>query len=177
MSLTSTKAMKSAKGFTIVELLIVIVVIGILAAIVIVAFNGIQQRANTTGASTAGESLVKKLDAFNAENGTYPVSAGAITLAGTYNGIVTRTTSSWFSTDGTAFDTQAGAFPASAPIADNKINVYYVPASTTWGSNTGGCVYYWDYTTTATYATTLWKSHKVGATTACAAGTITAIAV
>lgn len=33
------------KGFTIVELLIVIVVIGILAAIVIVAYNGVQKRA------------------------------------------------------------------------------------------------------------------------------------
>ena len=32
-------------GFTIVELLIVIVIIGILAAITIVAYNGIQQRA------------------------------------------------------------------------------------------------------------------------------------
>jgi len=35
------------RGFTIVELLIVIVVIGILAAITIVAYNGIQQRATT----------------------------------------------------------------------------------------------------------------------------------
>ena len=33
------------KGFTIVELLIVIVVIGILAAITVVAYNGIQERA------------------------------------------------------------------------------------------------------------------------------------
>lgn len=36
---------KSLRGFTIVELLIVIVVIGILAALVIVSYNGIQQRA------------------------------------------------------------------------------------------------------------------------------------
>ena len=39
------KNMKS-RGFTIVELLIVIVVIAILAAISIVAYNGIQDRAN-----------------------------------------------------------------------------------------------------------------------------------
>ena len=36
---------KQQHGFTIVELLIVIVVIGILAAITIVAYNGIQNRA------------------------------------------------------------------------------------------------------------------------------------
>ena len=35
-------------GFTIVELLIVVVVIGILAAITIVAYNGVQARAQTT---------------------------------------------------------------------------------------------------------------------------------
>lgn len=39
---------KNKNGFTIVELLIVIVVIGILAAITLVAYNGIQARANDT---------------------------------------------------------------------------------------------------------------------------------
>lgn len=43
LSLMATPSSKS--GFTIVELLIVIVVIGILAAITIVAFNGVQKRA------------------------------------------------------------------------------------------------------------------------------------
>jgi len=41
------------RGFTIVELLIVIVVIGILAAITIVAYNGIQQRATTAAVTSA----------------------------------------------------------------------------------------------------------------------------
>ena len=39
-------------GFTIVELLIVIVVIGVLAGIVVVAYNGIQNRARTSQAKT-----------------------------------------------------------------------------------------------------------------------------
>lgn len=61
-------------GFTIVELLIVIVVIGILATITIVAYNGIQQRA--TGASLQSDlkGASKQLALYQVDNGTYPTS-------------------------------------------------------------------------------------------------------
>ena len=49
-------------GFTIVELLIVIVVIAILAAITIVAYNGIQNRAKASEASAALAQAKKKLE-------------------------------------------------------------------------------------------------------------------
>ncbi len=60
-------------GFTIVELLIVIVVIGILAAITIVAYNGIQNRANDTAVQSDLASMAKKIEYEAADNsGTYP---------------------------------------------------------------------------------------------------------
>lgn len=71
----------SRKGFTIVELLIVIVVIGILATIVIVAFNGIQTRARDTSKESSVRGLMKGIELYNAENGNYP-SAGCADNSG-----------------------------------------------------------------------------------------------
>lgn len=70
-------------GFTIVELLIVIVVIGILAAIVIVAYQGVTKRANDTAVRSDLASLAKKLDTDKTMIGsdTYPVSEGELTSA------------------------------------------------------------------------------------------------
>lgn len=52
---------KRQTGFTIVELLIVIVIIGILAAITVVAYNGIQQRAKNQQASSDLANLAKAI--------------------------------------------------------------------------------------------------------------------
>ncbi len=63
---------KSISGFTIVELLIVIVVIAILAAITVVAFNGVQQRGRDSHRVSDVKQLHKALELFHAENGYYP---------------------------------------------------------------------------------------------------------
>jgi prepilin-type N-terminal cleavage/methylation domain-containing protein len=59
-------------GFTIVELLIVIVVIGILAALVIVTYNGIQQKARDTERKTDIKAVQGHLEAYWADNAKYP---------------------------------------------------------------------------------------------------------
>ena len=60
-------------GFTIVELLIVVVVIAILAAITIVAYNGITKRANDSVAQNKLSTIQKKVAQYYIENGdTYP---------------------------------------------------------------------------------------------------------
>lgn len=63
------------RGFTIVELLIVIVVIGILAALVITTFNGIQQRGRNTERQTDIKALHGQLEAFYAQEARYPTLA------------------------------------------------------------------------------------------------------
>lgn len=63
-------AKQKQPGFTIVELLIVIVVIAILAAITIVAFNGVQQRARNTARLSAAKSVLKQLEIYTRQTGT-----------------------------------------------------------------------------------------------------------
>lgn len=152
----------SSRGFTIVELLIVIVIIAILAAITIVAFSGIQNRAKASASQSASSTLAKKIETYYAENSQYPNVASVITGTGTQNSVTTATTSSWYSAQGGAFRTNA-ATPSTATTAPSDAkNVYYVANSTN-----GGCIYYYDYpnslykvtqlgtATCATFATSL----------------------
>jgi prepilin-type N-terminal cleavage/methylation domain-containing protein len=67
---------QTSGGFTIVELLIVIVVIGILAAITIVAYSGMQQRAKNTSRIAAARQTLGAVNAYIAANGKYPLATG-----------------------------------------------------------------------------------------------------
>lgn len=79
------KVGKLDKGFTIVELLIVIVVIGILAAIVVVAYNGVQNRAKSTQVVTGVNQYVKAFVSYTAEKNVYPIATGFIACFGGVN--------------------------------------------------------------------------------------------
>lgn len=66
--------LKQKSGFTIVELLIVIVIIAILAAITIVAFNGVQQRARESSVKSALSQAKRKLEIYKVDNSGYPLT-------------------------------------------------------------------------------------------------------
>jgi prepilin-type N-terminal cleavage/methylation domain-containing protein len=66
---------KRNQGFTIVELLIVIVVIGILALLVITTYSGIQAKARNSKRTSDIKSLQTHLEAFFQSNGYYPSRA------------------------------------------------------------------------------------------------------
>ena len=63
------------RGFTIVELLVVIVVIAILAAITIVAYNGVARQAKEASLKSDLEGAIKQLQMEKAERGVYPDSS------------------------------------------------------------------------------------------------------
>ena len=68
-------------GFTIIELLIVIVVIGILTTLTVVAYGGIQARTRDTIVKNAAKQLGTQLQRFSADTGKTPLQTG-----GGYNG-------------------------------------------------------------------------------------------
>ncbi len=71
MGILRIKRMKSEKGLTLIELLIVIVVVGVLAAIAIPMYSDYMIRARRADAKTALEQLRAAQEMFRAERGRY----------------------------------------------------------------------------------------------------------
>lgn len=153
---------KTNKGFTIVELLIVIVVIAILAAITIVAYNGIQARSKGSSAQSTANVIAKKAEAWNSVQGSYP----------TYCQFARNETNATGAGSGVgAAGCTANASPASGPseaklddpslIANtdasvtttNGVNtVRYVPCGS--APHTGARINFWNYTAATPALTT-----------------------
>jgi len=72
-------------GFTIVELLIVVVVIAILAAITVVGYNGISRQAQDASLKSELSTIAKQLNMLQIEAGNYPLSLDSVKVGGNYN--------------------------------------------------------------------------------------------
>ena len=84
---------KGQLGFTIIELLVVIVVIGILAAIVIVAYTGAQARSRDARRKSDIGIIIGYLELYASEHqGLYPVSSGSTTINASWS---TTADTSW----------------------------------------------------------------------------------
>ena len=76
----TTKNIKN-QGFTLVELLIVIVIIAILTVVSLVAYNGLQNQAKTSAAKSAADAVAKKAELYNTAESSYPADLGKLTDA------------------------------------------------------------------------------------------------
>ena len=78
-SLSASQRRIHKDGFTIVELLVVIVIIAILAAVTTVAYQGVQNRAVRSSLSNTLSNTVKQLEADKVDRGSYAPSLSSIT--------------------------------------------------------------------------------------------------
>jgi prepilin-type N-terminal cleavage/methylation domain-containing protein len=161
MTLSNIKQRKNA-GFTIVELLIVIVIIAILAAITIVAYNGVQNRAKASAAQAAANNLSKKWEAYNAEEGRYPLAITDLTGAATTKTYYSAA-SSLPTISGTADPTTAPADQATVALRKCAAAAAANQAAITATNVSGAQIVWWDFTKTTGQATTV----NIGNTTSC----------
>lgn len=102
-------------GFTIIELLVVIVIIGILVTITVVNYNGIQARSRDTIVKNAAKQVAVELLRYTSDTGNSPLQTG-----GGYNG----GGSGWFSSQ-----ISGGSYPL--PTETALVNGGYLPSGFT----------------------------------------------
>jgi len=73
---------KSDKGFTLVELLIVIVILGILATVTVFAVQGITTRGKEATCDADYKTYETAIQAYYAQNGSYPASDAELVTGG-----------------------------------------------------------------------------------------------
>lgn len=77
-----SKRVHNKKGFTLIELIVVIAILGILAAVLIPRFSGFTAKANQTQALVSAKQVATAYDSWYAENNnTWPVDAAALAVA------------------------------------------------------------------------------------------------
>ena len=114
------------RGFTIVELLVVIVVIGILTAITIVSYTGVTSRAKTAANESNASAVIAAAEAVYADTGVYPATGTTANLSA---GAAKISSSIVFGTPPTA--------------TNYTYMAYTLPAAT------HVCVGYWDFSANA----------------------------
>lgn len=97
------------RGFTLIELLIVIVIIAILAAITVVAYNGIQSRAQNVSTTSAVTQYARGLMMYQSENGSYPGPVYDASTNTRYILCMDGTATCWTGADETRSAVTAGA--------------------------------------------------------------------
>lgn len=152
MVLNNIKARQQERGFTIVELLIVIVVIAILATITIVAYNGVQARAKQATAADNASKVQQVAESINADTGSYP----RLTADWTDAANVTAKLPAAISLTITGGSGATGAL--SADNATTTVTYQYCGAVAAPAADaaTGGRIQFWDSVTGAVSTTVLY---------------------
>lgn len=122
--MTHTLNKKAGLGFTIVEVIVVIVVIGIIAGISVVSYQAVTDSARKQAAKTDAQTVAALVNKYKADKGSYPADLNAITLP---SGVT--------STFQYTYNREAATFCVTATV--NNTSAYVKSGSTE--AKEGGC--------------------------------------
>jgi len=133
---------KSINGFTIIELIVIVVVIGIIAAIAIVSYTGIQKSVLNEQRSTELLGWKTSFEKYKAANGQYPVMANGGYCLGTgfpegrCRNYTSTTTNVYYESNSTALMTALSPYnPPQAgtrvPVVNISVGPYTIYSTTT----------------------------------------------
>lgn len=138
----TTKNIKN-QGFTLVELLIVIVIIAILTVVSLVAYNGLQNQAKTSAAKSAADAVAKKAELYNTAKSKYPHALEDLTNKTVGTPAVSQTGEPYYLDVSTVKSSGATALAdGHAPAEANTIE--YKPCGT---NDSGADVKYYNFST------------------------------
>lgn len=128
--------MRQGKGFTVVELLIVIVVIGILATLTVIAYRGVQDSANNAAVQSDLENIGKQLMAYNARNGSYPSNPFTLGVKAAKGSYLTTRNNFYFCINSSTNQYAVSAISKSGQGYQNVNGVVSTSASQLWSADT-----------------------------------------
>jgi type IV pilus assembly protein PilE len=130
--------MKKEKGITLIELLIVILIVGILAAISIPMYTGYIQRARRVDAKTALEQVRAAQEMWRSEHGVFSVSAAQLQNT---MGAPPTTISPYYTWGFTVLSTTsftAQATPTGSQVSDRGGSLFINQIGSKWSVDTNG---------------------------------------